>query len=102
MRFLREAVSRISLPRWPWRLDLQVSDGEPERLLITMHVPDRDTGEAIALTGITFEAPPEGLTENQTVAWIFGQLKLHVLHELKEAFLVDGVRVLDPHKDEIL
>ena len=73
---------------------------DPPRLFITMKVPDRDTGETINLGGIRCEAAPAGLSEPELIAWVYREIEEHVLHELREAFHVDGVRVLNPHVGE--
>lgn len=99
---VRERVAallpRIELRRWPWRINVQPGFTADQLITVTEHVLDRDTGEEIALGGMLYDPPPpETATDAELVLWIHAQLRKHVLHELDEAFLVDGVRVFDPH-----
>ena len=98
MSSLSDAVARIELRRWPWKITLHCTDIAPECLFISEVVRDRDTGEEITLGPIDCEAPPENLKGDGLVAWIYVKLQKHVLHELDEAFLVDGRRAFDPHE----
>lgn len=77
---------------------MQSGDTPDQLIIVVEHVCDRDTGEAIRLGGMLYDpAPPETATDAELVLWLRDQLRKHVLHELDEALLVDGVRVFDPH-----
>lgn len=90
---IAEVIPRIELRRWPWKIEIHTPIAG-QILFINEHVRDRDTGKQITLGGMSYGLPAEG---EDLVAWIYKQLQRHVLHELAEAFHVDGVRVFDPH-----
>ena len=97
MSRLTDMLTRIELRRWPWQIKLHNTPLSPEFLFITEHVPDRDTGESIVLGSLDMDPVPPELTDPELMAWIYRRLQKHFLHELAEAFLIDGVRVFDPH-----
>lgn len=92
-------LQRIDLKRWPWRIEIRpTTDGYGQEVIhITEHVLERDSGEPIVLGGMPCGRPPKDATDDEIVFWIYEQVQRHVLHELAEAFHVDGVRMLDPH-----
>ncbi len=99
---LAALLPRIELRRWPWRIDVRPGSTTDQLVVVTEHVLDRDTGEPAQLGGMLYDAPPpETATDAELVLWVRDQLRKHVLHELDEAFLVDGVRVCDPHGGDL-
>lgn len=67
---------------------------------VLMKVNDRDTGEpsSIAIEKLLPGCAFVMASQRQRV--VLSMLRDMVMHELDECFLVNGVRVLDPHKNE--
>src|SRR5690348_17184747 len=60
---------------------------------------DRDTSKRIEVVNKVIFTPLPETTDS--VFWrVYAELKILFLHELAENLLFDGVRQLDPHKDE--
>lgn len=97
---LAPLLARIEIRRWPWKISLRpTAPGSSELMQITERVPDRDTAEMTTLGALAYGHPAD-LDEATLTSWVYRQLQRHVLHELAEAFHVDGKRVFDPHAGE--
>jgi hypothetical protein len=68
---------------------------ERECVLISMAVPDRETGRPTTIQQ-SFYAPPF-LRDAQLVEWLLRCAEEVVMHELHECFIVDGEIRFDPH-----
>lgn len=68
-------------------------------IIVPTYVPDRETGIEVAVT-FQFTLPPYLRNEAEFYWWLGKQLETIFVHEFKEAFHVDGVRVLDPHAND--
>ncbi|WNM70225.1 hypothetical protein [Myxococcus phage Mx1] len=65
-------------------------------VVIRIRVPHRDTGEPIPVHHVV---NINRFDDIGTVTWtVYNGLRELFLHEVAEAFLVNGVRVHDPHK----
>lgn len=95
----QKLLDRIEIRRWPWKIELRATHGG-EILDIRETVPERDSGEMTALGGMGYGEPPMYDDEGVLVSWVYRQLQRHVLHELAEAFHLDGRRVRDPHANQ--
>lgn len=97
LQALSAALNRIDLKHAPIRTSLslkQTADGI--RLVVTLHdLADRDTGSvgSIAPRGII----PDDLPVDSLPKFVHHAVATAWLHELNEAFHVDGERILDPH-----
>lgn len=94
---LTALFSRTELRHWPWKIELNTTLGGHEIIFISEHVRDRDSGEPRVLGGMAYGMPSPTCTDRELITWVYAQLQRHVLHELAEAFHVDGERVFDPH-----
>lgn len=75
------------------RMSMSCPHGE---IIVPTYVPDRETGIEIAVT-FQFSIPPYLRCEAEFYAWLGKELQSIFVHEFREAFHVDGVRLLDPH-----
>lgn len=92
---LRTALTRIELRHAAIRTTLHVT--ENRQLLITVFSLDRDLGTKIRVDH--FFAIPPGLTQDRFLRFVEQRVSGAWLHELEEAFHLDGQRLRDPHRD---
>ena len=96
-RKTEQHLARITLAhplaRWGFGWSLVA----PGAVLIRWRATDRTTGEesdAVHLAHIASEV----VAEEDLMGWLYQELYAILEHELAESFLVDGVRVFDPHE----
>lgn len=90
-------LASIELKNFPYRVELErVRD----QLIVTQRVKDRDDGSP-KIVSMPFTIPKRAWWLGGALqSWVHDCVKTAVLHELDEAFHVDGVRVRDPHKED--
>lgn len=79
------------------RVDFTVDSDLPwlGRFTVTVRVPNRDTGESIEVRlGSSY---PLEYNDNELAEVVHATVAEALVHELDECFLVNGVRVYDPH-----
>lgn len=92
---LRTALERIELRHAAIRTTLHVT--EDRRLLVTVHSLDRDLGTQLRVDHF-FPISP-GLTQDRFLRFVEQRVSGAWIHELEEAFHLDGQRLRDPHRD---
>lgn len=102
---LEAALARISFApscvdfKWNWEMEevLRVRTGEKGWHVRTSFTrPDTTTGKVEPGYG-RWEYIAEGTTESGAIKTCWLLVELIVRHELMEGFLVDGVRIFNPH-----
>ena len=97
---IEQLNSRYSLVNSPIDLDIIFTklDEDSVQVKLVMQVPDRDTGEiGIFSNTNTIKRDWSLVNIDSRIEWA---VKNIFVHEFKEAFHINGIRVLDPHKDD--
>lgn len=76
---------------------VDLSDGR-RFLAIDLETRERDSGEPTTLS-MRKEVPPHPMTKDWMVHFVHNALYTMWVHELNEQYMVDGVRVFDPHRE---
>jgi hypothetical protein len=98
-------VRKVELSGFPVRIQLVACRDEyldAMRLQASMDVKCRDTGAPICtymVETISMEGVAQ-LSRNAAVRLVHDFLRRLLVHELDECFLVNGVRVYDPHEND--
>ena len=104
LALVRDIISTISFPQFPLPISVRLLGRAIE---ITLHTRDRTTSPVpghipapIVLTSKK-EAPPwfQGPQDIEKICmWVIEEVMDLLKHEVMEHFLLNGERVLDPHK----
>lgn len=103
----REVLGSVSFgyPFKAWKMRVYMSVGyfyhsDDFRFRLECWVPHRDTGRSDLPLESSYSWPPyaaQHLTREEVIAAVYSKAKELVLHELDEAWHVDGYRCADPH-----
>ncbi len=80
------------------KIEFNSHDGGYGKLVITSHVPDRDSGKPLSISSTKLVAVSEWCAGNAArVAIIRAAIREWLIHEIDEHIFVDGKRADDPH-----
>jgi hypothetical protein len=96
----RQIAGRVSAALLPWNLEISVREIDFNiHVSLMACVPDRDT---MLPSGVTFDYTFADYhvaesSDEAVIDLLYSMFRVFVLHELDEAFTLDGVRIKDPH-----
>lgn len=93
----KHLISKMTFPNFPLPIRLELRS---EILHIKIFSTDRDEKDKIVFLHTQIEVPPLEFPRDNEYAfrWVMRQVESGLLHELREHVLLDGHRILDPHK----
>lgn len=94
----KEILKFINLDRFPIPIQLECSPGYSEfRLITSLQVKSIETNEMIWIRS-SVSVDISNFDQRDFLKFVQKQVHFMVVHELDECFMVEGMRIFDPHK----